>query len=629
VTAAKPGKKDRRTVFVCQGTGCVSGKSLKITEALAKAVKEQGLDGIDIDFTGCHGFCEQGPVAIIEPEGIFYTHVTINDVPEIVTSHLRDGKPVERLFYKDPVSGQAIPLYKDIKFYSKQQRIILRNCGHINPERIEDYIASGGYEALKKVLKEMTPQQVINTLKASGLRGRGGAGFSTGQKWQFCYDVKAEQKYMICNADEGDPGAFMDRSTMEGDPHTVLEGMTIAAYAIGASEGYIYIRAEYPLAVKRVRLAIKQAEKAGYLGKNILGSDFSLNMHVKEGAGAFVCGEETALMASIEGKRGMPRSRPPFPATSGLWGKPTTINNVKSLATVPVIISRGADWYVGIGTEKSKGTCVFALTGKIANSGLIEVPMGIKLREIIYEIGGGIPGGKKFKAVQTGGPSGGCLPEAYLDRSVDYESLTEAGSMMGSGGMVVMDEDTCMVDVARYFLSFTQAESCGKCVPCRVGTKQMLDILERICRGEGVKEDIDTLETLGNQIKAGSLCALGQTAPNPVLTTLRYFRDEYEAHIEEKRCPALFCASLISYYILPDKCQGCGICARECPAEAIVGGKRLIHIIDQDKCVKCGTCLEVCPARFGAIVKVSGETIEVPKEPVPVTAEKPMAGTTT
>jgi len=629
VTAAKPGKKDRRTVFVCQGTGCVSGKSIEITEALARAVKEQGLDGIDIDFTGCHGFCEQGPVAIIEPEGIFYTHVTVNDVPEIVTSHLRDGKPVERLFYIDPVSGQAIPLYKDIKFYSMQQRIILRNCGHINPERIDDYIARGGYEALKKVLKEMSPQQVIDTLKASGLRGRGGAGFSTGQKWQFCYDVKAEQKYMICNADEGDPGAFMDRSTMEGDPHTVLEGMTIAAYSIGASEGYIYIRAEYPLAVKRIRLAIKQAEKAGYLGKNILGSDFSLNMHVKEGAGAFVCGEETALMASIEGKRGMPRSRPPFPATSGLWGKPTTINNVKSLATVPVIIARGADWYAGIGTEKSKGTCVFALTGKIANSGLIEVPMGIKLREIIYEIGGGIPGGKKFKAVQTGGPSGGCLPESYLDSPVNYESLTEAGSMMGSGGMVVMDEDTCMVDIARYFLSFTQAESCGKCVPCRVGTKQMLDILERICRGEGVKEDIALLEKLGNDIKAGSLCALGQTAPNPVLTTLRYFKDEYEAHIEEKRCPALSCASLISFYILPDKCQGCGICARECPADAITGGKRLIHVIDQDKCVKCGTCLEVCPTRFGAVTKVSGETIEVPKEPVPVTAEKPKAGTAT
>jgi NADH-quinone oxidoreductase subunit F/NADP-reducing hydrogenase subunit HndC len=628
VTETKPNKNDQRTVFICQGTGCVSGKSIEITEALAKAAAEQGLSGIKIDFTGCHGFCEQGPVAIVEPEGIFYTHVTIADVPEIVTSHLRDSKPIERLFYKDPVTGQAIPYYKDIKFYSMQQRIILRNCGHINPERIGDYIAVSGYESLKKALKELTPEQVIDTLKRSGLRGRGGAGFPTGQKWEFCRNVKGDQKYMICNADEGDPGAFMDRSTMEGDPYTVLEGMTIAAYAIGASEGYIYIRAEYPLAVKRVRLAIKQAEKEGYLGKNILGSNFSLNIHVKEGAGAFVCGEETALMASIEGKRGMPRSRPPYPAVSGLWGKPTTINNVKSLATVPVIIARGADWYAGIGTEKSKGSCVFALTGKIANSGLIEVPMGIKLRTIIYDIGGGIPGGKKFKAVQTGGPSGGCLPETYLDKSVDYESLAEAGSIMGSGGMVVMDEETCMVDVARYFLSFTQLESCGKCVPCRVGTKQMLDILERICRGEGKPEDTALLQKLSDQIKAGSLCALGQTAPNPVLTTLRYFKDEYKAHIEEKRCPALVCTKLISFYILPDKCQGCGICARECPTEAIAGGKRMVHVINQEKCVKCGTCLDACPVRFSAIVKVSGETVDVPKEPIPVKVEKPKAPTT-
>jgi NADH:ubiquinone oxidoreductase subunit F (NADH-binding)/(2Fe-2S) ferredoxin/NAD-dependent dihydropyrimidine dehydrogenase PreA subunit len=629
VTETKYDKNGQRTVFICQGTGCVSGKSLEITDALSKAVAEQGLKNVKIDFTGCHGFCEQGPVAIVEPEGIFYTHVTVQDVQEIVASHLRDGKPVERLYYKDPLTGEAIPYHKDIKFYSMQQRIILRNCGRLNPERIEDYVATGGYQALKKVLQGMTPEEVINVIKVSGLRGRGGAGFSTGQKWEFCYKVKGDQKYMICNADEGDPGAFMDRSTMEGDPHTVLEGLTIAAYAIGASEGYIYIRAEYTLAVKRVRLAIEQAVKENYLGNNILGTSFSFNVHVKEGAGAFVCGEETALMASIEGKRGMPRPRPPFPATSGLWGKPTTINNVKSLATVPVIISNGAKWYAGIGTEKSKGTCVFALTGKIANSGLIEVPMGIKLRDIIYEIGGGIPGGKKFKAVQTGGPSGGCLPEIYLDRSVDYESLTEAGSMMGSGGMVVMDEDTCMVDVARYFLSFTQAESCGKCVPCRVGTKQMLDILRRICDGHGMPEDIQTLQDLGQKIKAGSLCALGQTAPNPVLTTLRYFKDEYIAHIEEKRCPARVCNSLVNYYILPDKCQGCGICARECPAEAVTGGKRMVHIIDQEKCVKCGTCLEKCPPKFNAIVKVSGEKIDVPSEPVPVTAEKPKAEKTT
>lgn len=623
MTEAKPSSNHQHTIFVCQGTGCVSGKSVEITEALEKAVAELGITGVKVDFTGCHGFCEQGPVAFVEPEDIFYTHVSLADVPEIAESHLRDGQPVERLFYKDPVTGEAVPHFKDIKFYSKQQRIVLRNCGRINPERIEDYITTSGYQSLHKVLTEMTPEQVIDEIKRSGLRGRGGAGFSTGTKWEFCRNAIGDQKYMICNADEGDPGAFMDRSTMEGDPNTVIEGMTIAAYAIGASEGYIYIRAEYPLAVKRVRIALKQAEEKGFLGENILGSGFSFHIHVKEGAGAFVCGEETALLASIEGKRGMPRSRPPFPAHSGLWGKPTTINNVKSLATVPVIIARGADWYANTGTEKSKGTCVFALTGKIANSGLIEVPMGIPLREIIYEIGGGIPGGKKFKAVQTGGPSGGCLPEAYLDKSVDYESLTEAGSMMGSGGMVVMDEETCMVDIARYFLSFTQAESCGKCVPCRVGTKQMLDMLERICQGEGKPEDIDLLYELGLQIKAGSLCGLGQTAPNPVLTTIRYFRDEYEAHINEKRCPALSCTDLISFYILPDKCQGCGICLRDCPTEAIIGGKRMVHVIDQEKCIKCGTCLEVCPARFSAVVKVSGEEVTVPSEPVPVTAEKP------
>jgi NADH:ubiquinone oxidoreductase subunit F (NADH-binding)/(2Fe-2S) ferredoxin/NAD-dependent dihydropyrimidine dehydrogenase PreA subunit len=622
--AEKTGNGSKRTIFICQGTGCVSGKSLEITEALKKAVAEQGIQGVAVDFTGCHGFCEQGPVAIIEPDGIFYTHVTEADVPEIVESHFQNGKPVERLFYKDPVSGQAIPYHKDIKFYSMQQRIILRNCGRINPERIEDYLATGGYEALKKVLKEMTPKQVIDELKRSGLRGRGGAGFSTGQKWEFCYNVPGDQKYMVCNADEGDPGAFMDRSTMEGDPFTVIEGMTVAAYAIGASEGYIYIRAEYPLAVKRVRLALKLAEESGYLGDKIFGSDFSFHIHVKEGAGAFVCGEETALMASIEGKRGMPRSRPPFPATSGLWGKPTTINNVKSLATVPVIISRGAEWYASTGTEKSKGTCVFALTGKIANCGLVEVPMGIQLRKIIYEIGGGIPGGKKFKAVQTGGPSGGCLPEDHLDKPVDYESLAAAGSMMGSGGMVVMDEETCMVDVARYFLSFTQAESCGKCVPCRVGTKQMLDILERICRGEGVPEDITTLQRMSDNIKAGSLCALGQTAPNPVLTTLRYFLSEYEAHINEKRCPAMVCTALVRYYILPDKCMACGICLRNCPVDAIKGEKRMVHVIDQEKCIKCGTCQEVCPERFGAVTKVSGEELDVPSEPTPV-KERPKA----
>ena len=552
---ARPSRDHQRTIFFCHGTGCVSGKATEAREALEKEVAELGLDGVKVDFTGCHGFCQQGPIAFVEPEGIFYTHVSVDDIPEIARSHLRDGKPVERLFYKDPISGKAVPYFKDINFYVKQQRIVLRHCGLINPERIEDYIGVGGYQSLRKALLEMTPEQVIDEVKRAGLRGRGGAGFPTGMKWEFCHNAPGTQKYMICNADEGDPGAFMDRSTMEGDPHTVIEGMTIAAYAIGTSEGYIYIRAEYPLAVKRVRLAIKQAEEKGFLGENILGSGFSFRLHVKEGAGAFVCGEETALMASIEGKRGMPRSRPPFPAQSGLWGKPTNINNVKSLATIPVIIAKGADWYAQIGTEQAKGTAVFALTGQIANSGLIEVPMGIPIQEIIFDIGGGIPGGKRFKAVQTGGPSGGCLPTSHLNLTVDYESLAKAGSIMGSGGMVVMDEDTCMVDVARYFLSFTQSESCGKCVLCRAGTKQMLDILENICNGKGRLEDIDLLLELSEAIKAGSLCGLGQTAPNPVLTTIRYFRDEYEEHIKKHHCRAAVCQGLVS-----------APCSHTCPA---------------------------------------------------------------
>jgi NADH-quinone oxidoreductase subunit F len=572
VTEAKLAREavNRRTILVCHGTGCVSGKAFEIREALEKAVAELGLKGVGVDFTGCHGFCQQGPIAVVEPEDIFYTHVSVDDVPEIVQSHLRDGQPVERLFYKDPISGEAIPHYRDIPFYKKQQRIILRNCGRINPERIEDYIAAGGYESLRKVLSEMSPEQVIDEVKRSGLRGRGGAGFSTGQKWEFCYKAPGDQKYMICNADEGDPGAFMDRSIMEADPQTVIEGMTIAAYAIGASEGYIYIRAEYPLAVKRVRLAIEQAEKESFLGNNILSSGFSFRIHVKEGAGAFVCGEETALMASIEGRRGMPRPRPPFPAQSGLWGKPSNINNVKSLATVPVIIANGADWYAQIGTENSKGTAVFALTGKISNSGLVEVPMGIPLQEIIYGIGGGIPDGKRFKAVQTGGPSGGCLPASLLNLPVDYESLTQAGSIMGSGGMVVMDEDTCMVDVARYFLSFTQAESCGKCVPCRLGTKQMLDILNDITHGRGKLEDIDLLLNLSEQVKAGSLCGLGQTAPNPVITTIRYFRDEYEEHIKRHHCRAAVCEGLVS-----------APCSHTCPAGVDV--PRYVRFIGEGK----------------------------------------------
>jgi NADH-quinone oxidoreductase subunit F len=568
----KPANKadNQKTILVCHGTGCVSGKAFEIREALEKEVDRLKLKDVAVDFTGCHGFCQQGPIAVVEPEGIFYTKVTVDDVPEIVQSHLRDGKPVARLFYHDPVTDEAIPYHKDITFYKQQTRLILRNCGVINPERIEDYIEKGGYDSLRKVLEEMTPEQVIDEVKRSGLRGRGGAGFSTGQKWEFCYKAKSDQTYMMCNADEGDPGAFMDRSTMEGDPHTVIEGMVIAAYAIGASEGYIYIRAEYPLAVKRVRLAIKQAEDKGFLGDKILGSKFSFHLHVKEGAGAFVCGEETALMASIEGKRGMPRPRPPFPAQSGLWGKPSNINNVKSLASIPVIIAKGADWYSQIGTEKSKGTVVFALTGKIANSGLVEVPMGFPLQKIIYEIGGGIPNGKKFKAVQTGGPSGGCLPASLINQPVDYETLAEAGSIMGSGGMVVMDEDTCMVDVARYFLSFTQDESCGKCVPCRLGTKQMLDILNDITHGRGKMEDIDLLLTLSEQVKAGSLCGLGQTAPNPVLTTLRYFREEYEEHIKNKHCRAAVCEGIVS-----------APCTHTCPAG--VDAPRYIRFIAQGK----------------------------------------------
>ena len=544
-----------RTIKFCHGTGCVSGKAFEIRAAMEKKVAELGLKDVLVDFTGCHGFCQQGPIAVVEPEGVFYTHVTVNDVAEIAESHLRDSEAVARLFYRDPRTGEPVKYYRDINFYKKQQRLILRNIGHINPERIEDYVATGGYSALMKALFEMTPDQVIDEVKRSGLRGRGGAGFSTGTKWQLCRQAKGDQKYMICNADEGDPGAFMDRSIMEGDPYTVIEGMTIAAYAIGASEGYVYIRAEYPLAVKRVRLAVKQAEEKGFLGNGVMGSKFNFNIHIKEGAGAFVCGEETALIASIEGKRGMPRPRPPFPAQSGLWGKPSNINNVKSLASVPVIIGRGADWYAKIGTEKSKGTTVFALTGKIANSGLVEIPMGTSLYDIIFDIGGGIPNGKKFKAVQTGGPSGGCLPVTHLNLPVDYESLAAAGSIVGSGGMVVMDEDSCMVDIARYFLSFTQDESCGKCVMCRLGTKQMLTILENICNGRGKLEDIDLLGNLSLQVKSGSLCGLGQTAPNPVLTTLKYFRNEYEDHIKRHHCEAAACQGIVS-----------APCSHTCPA---------------------------------------------------------------
>ena len=545
----------RRIVYVCRGTGCVSGGGSAVYEAIAAELEKQGVTTAGVDFTGCHGFCQQGPNVVVEPDGTFYTHVTPEDAPDIVASHLRDGRPVERLFYQDPLTDGAVPLYRDITFYSEQQRIILRNCGRINPERIDDCLDRGGYESLRKALFQMTPEDVIATIKESGLRGRGGAGFPTGLKWETCRNNPGSQKYAICNADEGDPGAFMDRSVLESDPHGLLEGLTIAAYAVGATEGYIYVRAEYPLAVQRLHTALRQARDAGYSGERILGSAFTFNVHIMEGAGAFVCGEETALIDSIEGKRGMPRPRPPFPPQSGLDRKPTIINNVKTLATIPVIIDKGGEWYAAIGTEKSRGTTVFALTGKIANSGLVEVPMGTPLSRIVYDIGGGIPRGRALKAVQTGGPSGGCIPARFMDTAIGYEELAKLGSIVGSGGMVVMDEATCMVEVARFFLSFTQSESCGKCTPCRLGTRQMLEILTDITEGNGREGDIDTLLSIAETVKDCSLCSLGKTAPNPIISTIKYFRDEYESHIREKKCPAAVCESLM---ISP--------CQHTCPA---------------------------------------------------------------
>jgi len=536
---------DRQTVFVCQGTGCLSSGSQAVYDALKLEVEKLEIPCVKIDFTGCHGFCEQGPIVIVEPRGIFYTRVQAEDVPEIAEAHLQNGTPVQRLFYRDPVSGKAIPHYREVNFYQKQQRVILQNCGHINPEKIEQALESGRYGALKKALLKMTPAGVIDEIKKAGLRGRGGAGFPTALKWEFCSNAPGSKKYVICNADEGDPGAFMDRSILEADPHAVIEGLALAGYAVGADEGYIYIRAEYPLAVKRLRLALKQAGEKGLLGENILDSGFNFTIKIKEGAGSFVCGEETALIASIESRRGMPRPRPPFPAQSGLDGRPTVINNVKSLAAVSAIIGRGAEWFSSMGTEKSKGTVVFALTGKVANSGLVEVPAGTPLSTIVFDIGGGIQRGKKFKAVQTGGPSGGCIPAQHMDTPVEFENLSRLGSIMGSGGMVVLDESTCMVEIARYFLSFTQSESCGKCTPCRLGTRQMLEILTRITQGRGRDSDIEALLNIAKTVKEGSLCGLGQTCPNPVLTTLQYFREEYEAHIKEKKCPAAVCDALM------------------------------------------------------------------------------------
>ena len=593
----------RSHVLICGGTGCSSSNSQLIIDEMEKEIAAAGLtDEVKVVKTGCFGLCALGPIMIIYPEGSFYSEVKPSDAHEIVQEHLLKGRIVKRLLYQETVQeGNNVKSLNETNFYAKQHRVALRNCGVINPENIDEYIAVDGYAALGKVLTEMTPQQVIDEILASGLRGRGGAGFPTGKKWSFAAVNEADQKYVCCNADEGDPGAFMDRSILEGDPHVVLEAMAIAGYAIGASQGYIYVRAEYPIAVHRLQIAIKQAREYGLLGKDIFGTGFNFDIDLRLGAGAFVCGEETALMTSIEGHRGEPRPRPPFPALKGLFQKPTMLNNVETYANVPQIILKGAEWFASMGTEKSKGTKVFALGGKINNTGLVEVPMGTTLREIIEEIGGGIPNGKKFKAAQTGGPSGGCIPAEHLDVPIDYDNLIAIGSMMGSGGLIVMDEDTCMVDIAKFFLEFTVDESCGKCTPCRVGTKRMYEILDKITRGEATMEDLDKLEELCYYVKNNALCGLGQTAPNPILSTLRYFRDEYIAHIQDKTCPAGVCKHLMKYTIDPDKCKGCTLCARNCPVGAISGTVKKPHVIDGSKCIKCGACMEKC--RFGAISK--------------------------
>ena len=589
--------------LVCGGTGCTSSGSVKVREALEAEIKAKGLEEeVKIVQTGCFGLCALGPVMIIYPEGTFYSMVKPEDVPEIVEEHFLKGRPVQRLIYneKKEETPHASSL-NETAFYKKQKRVALRNCGVINPENIDEYIAMDGYFAIAKVLKEMTPDDVIDVMNRSGLRGRGGGGFPTGRKWSFAKASVSDKKYVVCNADEGDPGAFMDRSVLEGDPHAVLEAMAIAGYAIGADEGWIYVRAEYPIAVRRLNIAIEQAREYGLLGKDILGTGFNFDIHIRLGAGAFVCGEETALLTSIEGNRGEPRPRPQFPAVKGLFGKPTIINNVETYANIPPIILKGPEWFASMGTETSKGTKVFALGGKITNTGLVEIPMGTTLREIVEEIGGGVPNGKKFKAAQTGGPSGGCIPASLIDTPIDYDNLIKIGSMMGSGGLIVMDEDTCMVDLAKFFLEFTVDESCGKCAPCRIGMVRMLEILKKITSGNGEMEDLDKLEELGNYIKSASLCGLGQTAPNPVLSTLRYFREEYEAHIKEKRCPAGVCKSLLAYKIDPEKCKKCHMCAKVCPAGAIQGEVKEIHSIDPTKCVKCGACYDTC--KFGAIIK--------------------------
>ena len=596
------GNTYRTHVLVCGGTGCTSSGSARIRERLEKEIEANGLsDEVCVVKTGCFGLCALGPIMIVYPEGTFYSMVQEEDIPEIVTEHLLKGNVVKHLLYEETVKADKIIPLNETNFYKKQHRVALRNCGVINPEKIDEYIGTGGYEALGIVLTEKKPEDVIQILLDSGLRGRGGAGFPTGLKWKFAAGNDADQKYVCCNADEGDPGAFMDRSILEGDPHAVLEAMAIAGYAIGASQGYIYVRAEYPIAVQRLEIAIEQAREYGLLGKNIFDSGFDFDIELRLGAGAFVCGEETALMTSIEGNRGEPRPRPPFPALKGLFQKPTILNNVETYANIPQIIVNGPEWFASMGTEKSKGTKVFALGGKIHNTGLVEIPMGTTLREIVEEIGGGVPNGKKFKAAQTGGPSGGCIPAEHLDIPIDYDNLLSIGSMMGSGGLIVMDEDTCRVDIAKFFLEFTVDESCGKCTPCRIGTRRMLEILEKITKGQATMEDLDKLEELCYHLQSNSLCALGQTAPNPVLSTLRYFRDEYIAHIVDKKCPAGVCKDLLQYKIDPDKCKGCTLCARTCPADAIIGKVKEVHMINPEKCLKCGACMEKC--RFGAIYK--------------------------
>ena len=593
----------RTHILVCGGTGCSSSNSQALIDELNRELEEKGLAGeVQVIKTGCFGLCALGPVVIVYPEGCFYSHVTVEDIPEIVEEHILKGRIVTRLLYQETVvDDSTIKNLNHTKFYEKQTRVALRNCGVINPENIDEYIAMDGYEALGRVLTRMTPDEVIQVVKDSGLRGRGGGGFPTGQKWLFARQSQGDVKYVCCNADEGDPGAFMDRSVLEGDPHVVLEAMTIAGYAIGAHQGYIYVRAEYPIAIHRLQVAIKQAREYGFLGEDIFGTGFAFDIELRLGSGAFVCGEETALMTSIEGHRGEPRPRPPFPAVKGLFGVPTILNNVETWANIPRIILNGADWFAGMGTERSKGTKVFCLVGKINNTGLVEIPMGTTLREIVEDIGGGIPNGKKFKAAQTGGPSGGCIPASLIDTPIDYDNLIAIGSMMGSGGLIVMDEDTCMVDIAKFFLEFTVDESCGKCTPCRVGTRRLLEMLEQITVGNGSPELLKEMEELCYYIKANSLCALGQSAPNPVLSTLHYFRDEYEAHCVEKRCPAGVCKRLVRFSILEDQCKGCTACARACPVGAISGEVRKPHSIDPAKCIKCGACLETC--RFNAIVK--------------------------